>query len=529
MALTILNNISSMTAQNALSNTQSSLQKTLTQLSTGLKINSGSDDAAGLSIVSGMNANISALTQSQQNASNGIGMLQTADGALSQTTTLLNRAVTLATEGSTSGITASQSTALNTEFQSILSEINQIGQATNFNGSNVFGVSASNTLTGSAASVTSSTALSTYAAATTTNPLIATTNTAATTATTNATTATTDATAAALLADLSGGTVLTDQQALATTAATTLTTAATKLTAAGDTAGAATATAAAAALTSAKTGWTTATTGTVAAGDFTTAANALTAASSALTAAVATMPAKTGGTGTIIITDSTSGKSLTVNQGATATDAASTDNKNYTATAKTADDLNAAITAVFGGSVTGAIVGGKETITVGSSDTFKITSSETAVVGGSPVVGTATSASNNVNSVYIGDGTTTGSANTTINTSISSLSAGTLKLASTDLSNSTDAAAALTAITAAITSVSAQRGVIGASVNRLTAANGDMASQVTNLQSAANSIQNADIGKTVANMTQYNVLQSTGMAALQQSNQAQQAVLKLVQ
>jgi flagellin-like hook-associated protein FlgL len=56
-----------------------------------------------------------------------------------------------------------------------------------------------------------------------------------------------------------------------------------------------------------------------------------------------------------------------------------------------------------------------------------------------------------------------------------------------------------------------------------------MTSEVTNLQSASNSIQNADIGKTVANMTQYNVLQSTGMAALQQSNQAQQAVLKLVQ
>ena len=50
MALTILNNISSLTAENALSNTQANLQKTLTQLSTGLKINSGSDDAAGLSI-----------------------------------------------------------------------------------------------------------------------------------------------------------------------------------------------------------------------------------------------------------------------------------------------------------------------------------------------------------------------------------------------------------------------------------------------------------------------------------------------
>jgi flagellin len=87
----------------------------------------------------------------------------------------------------------------------------------------------------------------------------------------------------------------------------------------------------------------------------------------------------------------------------------------------------------------------------------------------------------------------------------------------------------LTAINAAITAISAQRGVIGASVNRLTAASSVMGDQVTNLQSATNSIQNADIGATVANMTQYNVLQSTGMAALQQANQAQQAVLKLVQ
>ena len=138
MALSILNNISSLTAENALSNTQASLQKTLTQLSTGMKINSGSDDAAGLSIAEGMTANIAALTQSQQNASNGIGMLQTADGALSQVTSLLNRAVTLATEAASSNITGSQSTALNTEFQAILSEVNQIGQTTNFNGLNVF-------------------------------------------------------------------------------------------------------------------------------------------------------------------------------------------------------------------------------------------------------------------------------------------------------------------------------------------------------------------------------------------------------
>ena len=116
MAITVLNNISDLTAEQALGNTQMSLQKTLTQLSTGLKINSGSDDAAGLSIANGMTANIAALTQSQQNASNGVGMLQTADGALSQVTTLLNRAVTLATEGSTSGITGSQSQRLTQNF-----------------------------------------------------------------------------------------------------------------------------------------------------------------------------------------------------------------------------------------------------------------------------------------------------------------------------------------------------------------------------------------------------------------------------
>src|SRR5216683_2573062 len=118
MSISVLNNISDLTAENALNNTQAALQKTLSQLATGRKINTGSDDAAGLSIANGITSNIAALTQSQQNAANGVGLLQTADGALSQVTTLLNRAVTLATEGSNSGITSSQSTALNTEFQS---------------------------------------------------------------------------------------------------------------------------------------------------------------------------------------------------------------------------------------------------------------------------------------------------------------------------------------------------------------------------------------------------------------------------
>src|ERR1035441_8411643 len=93
MSLSILNNISSLQAQNSLNMTATSLNKTLQQLSTGQRINSGADDAAGLAIANGLQANVTALTQSVQNASDGVGMLQVADGALSQITTLLNRAV----------------------------------------------------------------------------------------------------------------------------------------------------------------------------------------------------------------------------------------------------------------------------------------------------------------------------------------------------------------------------------------------------------------------------------------------------
>ena len=75
MSIQVLNSISSIIAENAVSNTQANLQNTLQQLSTGLRINSGADDPAGLSIANGLGANISALTQSSQNASDGIGLL----------------------------------------------------------------------------------------------------------------------------------------------------------------------------------------------------------------------------------------------------------------------------------------------------------------------------------------------------------------------------------------------------------------------------------------------------------------------
>jgi flagellin len=198
--------------------------------------------------------------------------------------------------------------------------------------------------------------------------------------------------------------------------------------------------------------------------------------------------------------------------------------------------LNTAIgTAVTDGTLSANVTGddssGSEVISESAGSGITVSTNSSAL---GPMVAAT---DNDTSTVYIGDGVSSGATDTAITTIIDALSSAGLGLqgsatpadVTNSLNSTTDAQQALAAITKAISTVSAQRGQIGASVNRLTAATGDMSSEVTNLQSATNGLSNADIGKTVANMTQYNVLQSTGMAALQQSNQAQQAVLKLVQ
>lgn len=144
MSLGVLNNISAIYAQNNLNQTQMSLQNTLTQLSSGSRINSGADDAAGLALADGLHANVAALTQSAQNASAGVGMLQTADGALAQVTNLLNRAITLATEAANGTLNTSQVGSADQEYQNILTEIGNIGSTTNYNGNSVFSATAVN-------------------------------------------------------------------------------------------------------------------------------------------------------------------------------------------------------------------------------------------------------------------------------------------------------------------------------------------------------------------------------------------------
>ena len=144
MALGVLNNLSAIYAENNLNNTNNSLQTVLQQLSSGSKINSGADDAAGLSLINGLQANSMALAQSETNATEGVGLLDVADGALSQVTSLLDRAVTLATEASNGTLNSTQEAAANQEYTSILAEVNNLGSTTTYNQEQVFtGVSLS--------------------------------------------------------------------------------------------------------------------------------------------------------------------------------------------------------------------------------------------------------------------------------------------------------------------------------------------------------------------------------------------------
>src|SRR5713101_7036090 len=138
MSLSVLNNIASLAAQNQLTITNGNLQKALFQLSSGSRINTGADDAAGLAIADGLHANITALTQSARNANDGVGELQVADGSLAAITTLLNRSITIATEAATGTVSDAQRIALNDEFTAIKSEIDRVGSKTNYNGGQVF-------------------------------------------------------------------------------------------------------------------------------------------------------------------------------------------------------------------------------------------------------------------------------------------------------------------------------------------------------------------------------------------------------
>jgi flagellin len=404
MGLSILSNIPSLEAQNQLSMTNMSLQNTLFQLSSGSKINSGADDPAGLSIADGLEANISALTQSAQNVTDGVGLLQTADGALSQVTSLLNRAVTLATEGGNAGLTTAQQTALQNEYTSITNEINQIGSNTTYNNTPVF--------TGAALSVF----LSDGSASDAVDPTI------------SVTMPTLSASAIGLGTYATATLDLSSQPAAANTV-------------------------------------------TIGTQTYT-----FVAAASDLVATTANQ---------VVIGSSVQATLQNLQAAVNGAAGAGT-----TFSAATVQNSAAQISNVNGGSATvQAVLAGTAGNSIAVSATF--TSNAGAWAGGVTDLAGGTAAA-------------------TLNTAASSQSA-------------------LASIQAAISTVAADRGAIGAGINQMNAALDVINNTSQNLSSSLSGIQDANMGQVVANLSKYQVLEQTGIAALAQANTNEQAVLKLLQ
>ncbi|HUN60846.1 MAG TPA: flagellin [Candidatus Sulfotelmatobacter sp.] len=513
MAISLLNNIAALEAQNQLQNTQNNLQNTLYQLSSGSRINSGADDAAGLAIANGMQANITALNQSQANANNGVGMLQTADGALAQVTTLLNRAVTLATEsanGTLNGDNGTQRTALDAEYTQIKAEISSIGANTTFNGTAIFQGSSANSLQSQTTSTLSATS-------------------------------SLGATAGQLVIDVGG-----QKETFATAANETLGTLMN-------------------AINTSNTGLE----ATVQSGKFvvtdlqnrgdialdgSSSGTVLTTLQGAGTVAMAS-PVDTqantnelqfatdfsaGGTGTVLdsvegnagnaepLVLDVGGKTYTFDTTAGTTTVGDLMNQinSGTDSSGNATDLRASL----------QTVGSTQLLTVqdlGNNGDIAMDSTSNATLqadlGGQPV-NPQTPVTQSGLSVFLSDSTSIGT--NTINVSIGALAAnniGGVDITQNTLETQAGAEAALTQINTAISNIAAMRGNIGAGINRLQAASNVESAQVQNLTSAEDQIMAANVPQQVTNLSEYSILEQSGISALAQANSAQQSILKLLQ
>ncbi len=427
MALGVLNNLSAIYAENNLNKTNASLQTVLEQLSSGSRINSGADDAAGLSLVNGLAANTAALTQSSTNATEGVGLLQVADGAFSQVTSLLDRAVTLATEASNGTLNTSQEAAANQEYQSILSEINNIGTTTTYNQVQVF--------TGSVNGVDIYTGDSSVNGSSVDNIYFGTMS-------------------SSTLGD-SGGSVQQNSKGVFVDLS---------LDAAG----------------------------------------------------VTTTPAKTNNV-------VAGGLKFTI-EGANGT------TTSYTTSSISVSALIAEINAqkipgVTASFTTAGAVGDAITGTTAATDTgIQITNTNPNVTIGEGATALSDTTSLGVTAL---DANT--AATTTLGYKFSLNGDASANLAQTDLLSSTDAQTALEALNLAVTYVAGQDGYIGAQINTLNSISQVMSTQQENVVSAQNAIQATDYASATSNMSKYEILSQTGIAALAQANQVQQEVTKLLQ
>ncbi|HEY1579930.1 MAG TPA: flagellin [Terracidiphilus sp.] len=479
MALGVLNNISAIYAQNNLANTQAALSKTLQQLSSGSRINSGADDAAGLSLANGLQASATALSQSAKNASEGVDFLQVADGALSQVTSLLNRAVTLATEASNGTLNGSQVGAADSEYQKILTEVDTINNNTEYNGINTFGKNAAFTVANASdtVNVSSATAPVTVTMGNSTISLWQNGLASGVTGTVSSTNVVLGAsdTLKTIAQDINNGfnssvaSVIGGQLVLSGGAAVN--------------SGGPTLTESLASL-----------------------ANPI----STLSVGNATDTIKPGGNAMVLTYAATGAASTTALAGFGAGGLGGT--------------LSALAAAINASAKTDNQTGVSATIS-GNTLIVKGATLSTSTATETETAGTSSNASV---AIFTSDGTISKSYNNSAS-DIVAASSSNLKLAGTTLTDTTSAQNALSAINSAITAVAADRGTIGANINTLTAVENVMTMQSTNTLAAQNDVTATDYGQATSDMSKFQILSQTGIAALSQANQSQQLITKLLQ
>lgn len=527
MSSFINTNVTSLIAQNNLSTSQSGLSTSLQRLSSGLRINSAADDAAGYSISTRMTSQINGLTQASSNANDGISLAQTAEGALTSVTSNLQTLRQLAVESANATNTSSDRQALNAQAQQLLGEIQNTATTTQFNGQNLLdgsfqsaqfqvGANANQTISVSVAGATTG-SLGNYGGAgqTVTGGSTTTAWTAASSiningiaiGASNATSApgVSNTSAAAMATAINAQSSLTGVTATASTSvagATTVqansSTTAGQLWINGQAIGSIAAS-------------------TTELGQIQNAANAINAVS-AQSGVTATADASTGAL-TLTATDGRDiniATSATINQinGTVAGLAGSSS----AATVLAATGLTATAAATTG-NVTGTAVGGIDAN--GNLDTGDLT----ATGGGEGTQNQGALSLNSSSSISVTDaGTAGGSALAGLTGYASSLSS----LASVDISTTAGANAAINILDAAINQVDAQQANLGAVQNRFTSTISNLNSASTNLQSAQSSILDTDYASETANLAHYQILQQAGTAMLAQANSAPNTVLTLL-
>jgi len=464
MSLVINTNIMSLDAQKNLQTSGNALATSLQRLSSGMRINSAKDDAAGLAIADRFTSQINGLNQAARNANDGISLAQTGEGALAQVTSNLQRIRELAVQSLNATNSSSDRQALDAEVQQLKSEIDRVAQTTSFNGVKLLdgsftsqnfqvGANQGETISVNSIASTRTSALGQqYTASVTSGALTGTTTVNLSALTINgkavgASTITTDAAALAQAINSAG--------------------------IAGVSATAASNTAAGAAMTAA------AATGTITINGITTGSITTTGVAatdrSAVVSAVNAISAATG---------------VTARDNGASVDLAASDGRNITIAYTT---------------LTSAETGIHAAGTVAS--TYSVNYSGTA--GGSLVIG--------------GTVTNSGLTAATTNAALSGTA-----ISNVDVTSVTNANATLASVDAALQQVDSTRAALGAYQNRFQSAINSIQTTAENLTASRSRIQDADFAAETANLTKAQILQQAGTAMVAQANSSPQNVLSLL-